>query len=77
MLQIAALIQAADALRIELVVRKIEHLKSSKIFVTEWWNLSDRVELQVQVLQVLEVAQLLHADLVVGQVKRGQVLEVA
>ena len=77
MLQIAALIQAANALRIELVVRKIEHLKSREVFVTEWWNLSDRVELQVQVLQVLEVAQLLHADLVVGQVERGQILEVA
>ena len=75
--QVLADVEVADGLVVQLVVGQVEHFERVEVLVAQCWNLENLVELQVEVLEVLQVAQLFHADLIVGQVERRQVLEVA
>lgn len=43
---------------------------------TQRWDLSDGVELQVEILKELEVPELFQAHLIVSQVECRQILEV-
>ena len=71
------MVQVANAFKIQLVERQVECLKRREILSTQRWDLRDRVELQVEILEELEVSELFQTHLIVSQVQRRQILEVA
>jgi hypothetical protein len=70
-------VQVADAFKVKLVVGEVQDFKIVKVLLAQGRYYTDGVELQVELLEEFQIAQLLHSHFVVCQVKSGQVLEVA
>ena len=66
-----------DTGRSQLVIREIERLQFGEIISHKWRDWLDIVVLKIDVNKRLQISQLLDPHLVVGQVYRVQVLEVA
>ena len=63
------MVEVSYTLVVQLVVGEIQHLKSQEIGLAEGRHLLYRVELQVEILEVFQVSELLHAHFVVSEVE--------
>ena len=71
------MVEVSDGLSSDLIIGEIETFERGEVILAKRRDLGDLVELQVEISQELEVAELLHPDLIVGEIKRCQVLEIA
>ena len=71
------MVEVSDGLSSDLIIGEIETFERGEVILTKRRDLGDLIELQVEISQELEVAELLHPDLIVGEIKRCQVLEIA
>ena len=75
--QVYALVEVSDGFSSDLIIGEVKTFKSSEVVLAKRRDLGNLVELQVEILKELEVAELLHTDLIVCEVERCQVLEIA
>ena len=75
--QVYALVEVSDGISSDLIIGEVKTFKSSEVVLAKRRDLGNLVELQVEILKELEVAELLHTDLIVCEVERCQVLEIA
>ena len=75
--ELLAAVEVPNAFELQLVVGKIQNFQVCEVLLAQHWYPLDVVELQIQLAQVPQVAQLLKPYLVIRQIQRRQVLEVA
>ncbi len=69
LLQIPARVEASDRFKIEFVVAQVKVFEAREILFAQGRNLRNLVELKVKFLQVFEISELFHANLVISQIK--------